>query len=74
MVEPLETLNYLIHREGEERLRAAEAACDRSRRAHVALAGLFRDRIEARRAAVTGAAGDAATVAARARAARTSSR
>lgn len=49
---PLETLNHLIHREGEERARAAGAACDRSRRAHVALAGLFRDRIEARRDAV----------------------
>lgn len=38
-------LDDLIHREGEERLRAAEATCDQSRAAHIALADLYRDRI-----------------------------
>jgi hypothetical protein len=42
-------LDHLIHREGEERLRAAEAACDSARDAHTALADLYRDRIDFRR-------------------------
>ncbi|MDQ8758124.1 hypothetical protein RCO27_18005 [Sphingosinicella sp. LHD-64] len=42
-------LNHLIHREGEERVRAAQASSDEARAAHVALADLFRDRIDFRR-------------------------
>lgn len=42
-------LNHLIDREGEERLRATQAACDRSRAAHRALADLYADRIDFRR-------------------------
>lgn len=42
-------LDHLIHREGEERLRAAQATCDRARDAHLALADMFRDRIDFRR-------------------------
>ena len=38
-------LDHLITREGEERLRAAAASCERSRDAHARLADLFRDRI-----------------------------
>lgn len=44
-------LNYLIHREGEERLRAAHAACEKSRESHLAMADMFRDRIDFRRRA-----------------------
>jgi hypothetical protein len=42
-------LNHLYHREGEERLRAQGAACERSRAVHVTLAEMFRDRIDFRR-------------------------
>lgn len=45
-------LNHLIHREGEERLRADRASCDSSRAVHVALAEMFRDRIDFKRRAV----------------------
>lgn len=45
-------LNHLIQREGEERLRAAQAACDRSRAAHSELAQMFSDRIDFRRRTV----------------------
>jgi hypothetical protein len=37
-------IDHLIHRESEERLRAAKAACERSRDAHARLADMFRDR------------------------------
>jgi hypothetical protein len=50
-------LNHLIHREGEERLRASQASCDRSRTAHLALADLFRGRINLRRRALLDEAG-----------------
>jgi hypothetical protein len=39
-------LNYLLHREGVERMRADGAACVASRHAHLSLAGIFRDRID----------------------------
>lgn len=42
-------LNHLIDREGEERLRATRAACDRARDAHLGLADLYADRIDFRR-------------------------
>jgi hypothetical protein len=42
-------LDHLIHREGEERLRAAQATSDRARDAQLALADMFRDRIDFRR-------------------------
>lgn len=42
-------LNHLIDREGEERLRAAQATCERARDAHLELAHMFRDRIDFRR-------------------------
>jgi hypothetical protein len=38
--------------EGEERLRADRAACDSSRAVHVALAEMFRDRIDFKRRTV----------------------
>ena len=44
-------MNYLYHRRGEERLRAAAANCDASRRAHLGLADGFADRIRALRGA-----------------------
>ena len=50
-------LNQLFHREGEERLRASQASCGRSRTAHLALADLFRGRINLRRRALLGEAG-----------------
>lgn len=50
-------LGHLIHREGEERLRAAEARCDRARASHTALADLYRDRIDARRHALPAGTG-----------------
>ena len=50
-------LNQLFHREGEERLRASQASCGRSRTAHLALAYLFRGRINLRRRALLGGAG-----------------
>ena len=53
-------LNQLIHREGEERLRAIAARCAPSRDAHLGLAGLYRDRIDGRhRRATLDAAGPA---------------
>ena len=39
-------LNYLLHREGVERMRADGAACVESRHAHLGLAGIFRGRID----------------------------
>lgn len=39
-------LNYLLHREGVERMRAEGALCVDSRRAHLGLAGIFRGRID----------------------------
>jgi len=45
-------INHLIQREGEERLRAAEAASDTARAAHAALADLFHDRADFRRRTV----------------------
>lgn len=50
-------LIHLIHRESEERLSACQAASDQARDAHLALADLYRDRIEFRRRTVTGEAG-----------------
>lgn len=50
-------LNHLIHREGEERLRAAQATCDRARIAHLELADMFRDRIDFRRRTLIGGTG-----------------
>lgn len=44
-------LNQLYHREGVERLRAADAACAPSRQAHLDLAGFYRERIEGLRLA-----------------------
>ena len=44
-------LNYLIHREGVERLRAQQAASAKARDAHMALADIYRDRIDFRRRA-----------------------
>lgn len=42
-------LNILIHREGEERLRAQNAANRGAQIAHLAMADMFRDRIDFRR-------------------------
>lgn len=53
-------LNDLHHREGVERLRAAEADSADARAAHLALAELFRDRIDFRRRTLVGEAGAAA--------------
>lgn len=50
-------LNYLLRREGEERLRADKAACDAARDAHLAIAGIFGKRIESVRRALHGEAG-----------------
>lgn len=50
-------LNQLFHREGVERLRAAEAASAVARAAHLDLADLYRDRIDFRRRLATRAAG-----------------
>ena len=50
-------LNQLIHREGEERLRAAYAACSPSRDAHLGLADLFRTRVDHCRRGLLEAAG-----------------
>ena len=38
-------LTYLIHREGEERLRAVHAVCGQARDAHLVMAESYRDRI-----------------------------
>jgi hypothetical protein len=38
-------MNFLYHRRGEERLRAAAAACDASREAHLELSDGYADRI-----------------------------
>jgi len=45
-------LDYLLRREGEERLRADKAACDAASEAHLAIAGIFGKRIEERRRAL----------------------
>jgi hypothetical protein len=58
-------LNYMIHREGEERLRAVHAACGQARDAHLAIAGIFRDRIDFRRRSVHAEAGPVSPVSAR---------
>lgn len=39
-------LNYLLHREGVERLRAVRAASSEAREAHRGLADIFRARID----------------------------
>ncbi len=52
-------LEHLIHREDEERRRAAEATNDAAREAHVALADLYRERIADARGAVRAADGRA---------------
>jgi hypothetical protein len=44
-------MNTLYHRRGEERLRAAAATCDASRRAHLGLADGYAARIRAMRGA-----------------------
>lgn len=49
-------LTELIHREGIERLRAAQAACDSARIAHLGLASGYRGRIDALRADASQAA------------------
>lgn len=49
-------LNDLHHREGVERLRAARAAGAEARSAHLALADLYRDRIDFRRRTLVAAA------------------
>lgn len=50
-------LNELFHREGEERLRAAEAASPEARASHLGLADMYRDRIDFRRRTLLKAAG-----------------
>lgn len=49
-------LNILIHREGEERLRAQNAANRCAQIAHLAMADMFRDRIDFRRRTAIAAA------------------
>ncbi len=50
-------LNYLIHREGVERLRAVRAASREAREAHRGLADIFRNRIDSVRRDKLAAAG-----------------
>jgi hypothetical protein len=50
-------LNTMINREGEERLRADHAASGAARDAHLAIAGIFRDRIDFRRRTLHAEAG-----------------
>ena len=50
-------LNYLIHREGVERLRAQNAASRGAQVAHLGMADMFRDRIDFRRRAAGSHAG-----------------
>lgn len=52
--------NQLHHREGVERLRAQGTPCAEARRAHLALAGLYRDRIDGLRRARAAARPDLA--------------
>jgi hypothetical protein len=42
-------INQLLHREGEERLRAAQAESEEARAAHTGLADLYRSRIASSR-------------------------
>lgn len=48
-------INYLLHREQIERIRAATAGCDEARRAHLRMADLYREQIEGYRSAVAAA-------------------
>ena len=50
-------LEYLVHREGEERLRSRQAASPGARIAHLGMADMFRDRIDFRRRAALDEAG-----------------
>ena len=50
-------LNYLIHREGVERLRAQQADSLGARIAHLGMADMFRDRIAFRRRTAMSEAG-----------------
>ena len=50
-------LNYLLHRQGVERLRADRADCLEARAAHAELADLFGDLVEALRRRRLAAAG-----------------
>ena len=50
-------LSHMIHREGEERLRAAGAASADARALHGQLADMFRDRIDFRRRVMLAEAG-----------------
>jgi hypothetical protein len=43
-------MNFLYHRRGEERMRAAAAACDASRHAHLTLSDGYAERIREARA------------------------
>lgn len=52
-------MNYLHEREGVERLRAVQAVGAEAREAHLALAALFRDRIDVRRRTLAARAGAA---------------
>ena len=58
-------LDYLFRREGEEMLRADRAACGQAREAHLAIAGIFRDRIDFRRRTLNAEAGPASRPSAR---------
>lgn len=50
-------LNYLLHREQVERMRADEAGCDESRAAHLGLAQGYRTMIDGQRRSRLAAAG-----------------
>ncbi|HEX8192192.1 MAG TPA: hypothetical protein VF552_04765 [Allosphingosinicella sp.] len=49
-------MNFLYHRRGEERMRAAAAACDASREAHLGLSDVYAERIREARAPYGGEA------------------
>lgn len=49
-------INYYLHREQIERVRAAAAECDEARAAHCRMADIYRERIEGYRNTVAAAA------------------